>query len=324
MSKKSRNILGVLSIAVFLVLLANPAQAVEAVTVNSFSLSPNPVRSNTGSTRFRMTLGVTLNFAGAGGFNEKCGGTHGSFFWYLYGRTQIGGTGERASGKTDFVRSSPSQAVNLTKDITVATIIDSSESNKQIAYFVQIYCTDSILSSVLARSSDVIVKFGSLTDKRYACVDTDNKYACSPSGLANCSDVPAVKGCPTASKPCVEIGVNLCGEPAGTGPGPGPGPGPDGGKTTTTTFEFKNPIEAENLIDLLDVIATWLFNISIPIMVAMVLYAGITFLISRGEPSKLTQAKNILLYAVIGFSIILIGKGFITLIKSILNLGTSP
>ncbi|MEK7138928.1 MAG: hypothetical protein AAB799_01985, partial [Patescibacteria group bacterium] len=59
------------------------------------------------------------------------------------------------------------------------------------------------------------------------------------------------------------------------------------------------------------------------IAVIMIVYAGVIFLTSRGEPAKVTQAKQILLYAVVGLAIIMIGKGFITLIESILNLGTS-
>src|SRR3989344_2503016 len=96
------------------------------------------------------------------------------------------------------------------------------------------------------------------------------------------------------------------------------------GATQSFLFSIPNPLQANNLVELIDVLATWLFNIAIPITVAMIVYAGIIFLISKGEPAKITQAKNILLYAVVGFAIILIGKGFITLIESILNLGGTP
>ena len=96
------------------------------------------------------------------------------------------------------------------------------------------------------------------------------------------------------------------------------------GGTQNIPFSIPNPLQANNLVELIDIIATWLFNLSIPITVAMIVYAGVIFLISRGDTAKVTQAKNILLYAVVGFAIILIGKGFITLIESILNLGANP
>ena len=96
------------------------------------------------------------------------------------------------------------------------------------------------------------------------------------------------------------------------------------GATQSFKFSLDNPLEADNFLELIDVLATWLFNLSIPVVVVMIVYSGVMFLTSRGESARIIQAKQILLYAVVGFAIILIGKGFITLIESILNLGTTP
>lgn len=94
------------------------------------------------------------------------------------------------------------------------------------------------------------------------------------------------------------------------------------GQPQTFTFSLDNPLQAENILDLINIITTWLFMIAIPIAVVMIVWAGVIFLTSQGEPAKITKARQILLYAVVGLAIILIGKGFITLIESILNLGT--
>jgi len=114
---------------------------------------------------------------------------------------------------------------------------------------------------------------------------------------------------------------------SGTGCG-GPGqpacPPATPGEPQIFEFSLDNPLQATNILELIDIIATWLFNLAIPIAVVMIVYAGVTFLISRGDITKVTQAKKILLYAVVGLAIILIGKGFITLIVSILNLGGTP
>ncbi len=99
---------------------------------------------------------------------------------------------------------------------------------------------------------------------------------------------------------------------------------PAPGSPRVFSFSLENPIQADNLVELIDVLATWLLNIAIPIAVAMIVYAGVMFLTSRGDTTKVAQAKKILLYAVIGLAIILIGKGFITLIESVLNLGATP
>lgn len=86
-------------------------------------------------------------------------------------------------------------------------------------------------------------------------------------------------------------------------------------------LELENPIAAESLVDLAKAIGRFLFQIAIPIAVIVIIYAGILFLTSQGKPEQINKAKTVLLYAVIGLAVILIGQGFFTLIKSILDLG---
>jgi hypothetical protein len=98
------------------------------------------------------------------------------------------------------------------------------------------------------------------------------------------------------------------------------------GSTQTGSFEIPNPLKggASDFTSLVKIIAQWIFNLAIPIAVAMIVYAGILFLTAAGEPAKVTKAKDVLKYAVIGLAIIMIGSGFVTLIKSILELGGTP
>ena len=97
------------------------------------------------------------------------------------------------------------------------------------------------------------------------------------------------------------------------------------GKTQNFPFEIPNPLKggASDFASLVRIIAQWIFNLAIPIAVAMIVYAGILFLISGGDTSKVTKARQVLTYAVVGLAIILIGSGFISLIRSILELGSS-
>ena len=75
------------------------------------------------------------------------------------------------------------------------------------------------------------------------------------------------------------------------------------------------------MTDLARAIARFLLQIAIPIVVIIIIYAGVLFLISQGNKDKIVQARKTLLYAVIGLAIILIGQGFVTLVRSILDLG---
>ncbi|MEK7121660.1 MAG: pilin [Patescibacteria group bacterium] len=141
------------------------------------------------------------------------------------------------------------------------------------------------------------------------CVASDGKYACSNGTAGNCSDVPACAG-----KSCIQINPpSLCGTSGGTP-----------GTTQKYSFEITNPLKggASDFTSLVKIIAQWIFNLAIPIAVAMIVYAGILFLTAAGEPAKVTKAKDVLKYAVIGLAIILIGSGFVTLIQSILELGS--
>ena len=86
------------------------------------------------------------------------------------------------------------------------------------------------------------------------------------------------------------------------------------------SFEIRNPLEVDNLQDLVNIIGRWIFNLAIPIAVIMIIYAGGLMLTSGGNPKRFGDGMTTLRYAVIGLAIILIGKGFVSLIQSVLNL----
>ena len=98
------------------------------------------------------------------------------------------------------------------------------------------------------------------------------------------------------------------------------------GETKEYPFEVPNPLRggANTIAELVGIIVKWIFSIAIPIAVAVIVYSGILFLTSKGDIGKVTKAREMLKYAVIGLAVILIGSGFITLIRSILELGAGP
>jgi len=91
-----------------------------------------------------------------------------------------------------------------------------------------------------------------------------------------------------------------------------------------TGFKFKidNPLagKAENVIDLLAIIANFVFQLGVPVAVIVIIYSGILFLVSRDKPAIVQKATNGLKYAAIGLAVLLIGKGFVSLIQSILSI----
>jgi len=73
------------------------------------------------------------------------------------------------------------------------------------------------------------------------------------------------------------------------------------------------------LEDFADMVARTLFDIAVPVAILLIIIGGIMMLVSGGKPDMVTKARNIIKYSVYGLAIILIGKGFISLIKSLLE-----
>ncbi|MEK7194971.1 MAG: hypothetical protein AAB561_00015 [Patescibacteria group bacterium] len=108
-------------------------------------------------------------------------------------------------------------------------------------------------------------------------------------------------------------------------PTPPPTATPSGtpGQTIKYEFDIPNPIKANDFIGLITEISRWITAIAIPIAVITIVYAGILWLTAGAYPKNVDKAKQVLRYALIGLAIIIIGRGFITLIESIINLGGS-
>lgn len=172
----------------------------------------------------------------------------------------------------------------------------------------------------------------------YGCLapisETQSKYFCSTKNNdASCNDPSVATSC--SGQMCVNMSAggrtNLCGTTITTGGGDGNcggtgQPACPPGQTTTYPFEVPNPLQggANTVAELVGIIVKWIFSIAIPIAVAVIVYSGILFLTSKGDPGKVTKAREMLQYAIIGLAIILVGSGFISLIRSILELGAGP
>lgn len=162
----------------------------------------------------------------------------------------------------------------------------------------------------------------------YACVAADSKYACSPDGtLKGCQDTGACQSSKNPKAGCTLLAdKDKCGQFASTtSTNPSSSTGSTGsggqGKSVSYSFRLTNPLKADDFMGLISSISTWIFNLSIPVAVIVIVWAGLRFLWARGNPAEVGKAKEMLKYAVIGLVIIFIGRGFITLIQSIINLG---
>lgn len=82
---------------------------------------------------------------------------------------------------------------------------------------------------------------------------------------------------------------------------------------------FENPSKINTITELLDAILNFLYALSFPILTAVVLYAGFLMVTSGGKPEQFSKAIWVIVYAAIGFIVILLSKGLVFVLQDILK-----
>lgn len=80
-----------------------------------------------------------------------------------------------------------------------------------------------------------------------------------------------------------------------------------------------NPLKVCDFQELVDKIIDFIFFVAIAIAPIMLIIAGFIFLTAGGNPQKISQAKSLILYTVIGFVVVLLAKGLIAILESVLG-----
>ena len=81
--------------------------------------------------------------------------------------------------------------------------------------------------------------------------------------------------------------------------------------------EIPNPLQYDTFQELIKAISNFLFMIALGIAPIMIVIAGFYFMTSAGDPAKVTIAKNIILYTLIGVLIMASAKGLIAILQTI-------
>lgn len=87
-----------------------------------------------------------------------------------------------------------------------------------------------------------------------------------------------------------------------------------------TNIVLYNPIAGQSFLTVVqNVISFMFYDIAVPLCTIMALVGGFQLMTSAGDPEKSSRGKKTLLYAAIGFGIVLIASGIASLLQSILN-----
>lgn len=68
--------------------------------------------------------------------------------------------------------------------------------------------------------------------------------------------------------------------------------------------KLKNPLHFNSIPELLAQLLDLVVMVAVPIAILFLIYAGFLFVSARGSEEKLTKAKSVLLYTVIGIALI--------------------
>ena len=81
----------------------------------------------------------------------------------------------------------------------------------------------------------------------------------------------------------------------------------------------EGPQTGQALLDMIKLIADWIFAIFLVVAVIYILLAALQFVTSGGDPMAVTQARQKIIYAAVGIAIALLAKGIPFAIKNILS-----
>ena len=92
-------------------------------------------------------------------------------------------------------------------------------------------------------------------------------------------------------------------------------PGPPNGNGGGGPFNLTNPLDADTLQEALDRFLNFLFFLAIALAPILIVYAAFLILASGGDAAKINRGKQIILWTLIAFALVLFAKGFPALIK---------
>lgn len=104
--------------------------------------------------------------------------------------------------------------------------------------------------------------------------------------------------------PVVSFAQNIPATPRGNIPATPQGNIPASG---STVVKIVNPLKTDNINGFVKDLLTGIMRLGIPLIALAIIYCGFLFVWARGNPEKITEAKNALLYTLIG-ALLLLGS----------------
>lgn len=78
-----------------------------------------------------------------------------------------------------------------------------------------------------------------------------------------------------------------------------------------------NPLGITDLSGIVDKVMSALTVLAVPVVLAMVMYGAFQIITSEGEPAKRSAGGKTILYAAVGFGLLLISNGIVAIVQSL-------
>lgn len=88
---------------------------------------------------------------------------------------------------------------------------------------------------------------------------------------------------------------------------------------TSGSIDIPNPLKVNSISALIDRLLTYVITIATILLPLAIIYAAYLFMTSGGDPEKVTEGRKTILYAVLGYALILISKGVAMIVAEILG-----
>ena len=86
-----------------------------------------------------------------------------------------------------------------------------------------------------------------------------------------------------------------------------------------SAVEFQNPLEYETFGELIDAIIKFIFYIAVVVTPLMIIIGAFYILTAAGDPKNIGTGKNVIIYTLVGLAIILLARGLIAMIESLIG-----
>ena len=80
-----------------------------------------------------------------------------------------------------------------------------------------------------------------------------------------------------------------------------------------------NPLKADSFQELLDAITNFIFWVGMTIAPVIFIIAGFLYVLSTGDTNRIKTAQHMMMYAAIGVVVLLLGRGLVAVLKSVIG-----